>query len=129
MDSVDKHLGTSFFSILSSAHTFNMGSLDRSSEIVTSRAVPLTCFMWVILPESWARKVRTTLKARDRIRTWPSLLPRKTLSDPEHTLENSLLCGVSQMNGLDKLLSMIVLHRIWNTARPLVVLFGRHQKS
>lgn len=89
---VDKHFGAPvFFSVLSRAHTFSIGSFDRSSDMVTSKAVPSTCFMCVMEPVSCALKVRTTLNAWDKIRTCPSLLPTKRLSDPEHTQLSSLL--------------------------------------
>ena len=92
MPSVDKHFGAPvFFSVLSRAQTFSTGSFNRSSETVTRSAVPSTCFMCVIEPVSCALKVRTTLKVWDRIRTWPSLLPMKRLSDPEQTQLRSLL--------------------------------------
>jgi hypothetical protein len=39
--------------------------------------------MWVMAPASWALNARTTLKACDTIRTMPSALPKKMLSDPE----------------------------------------------
>jgi len=92
ISSVDKHFGAPvFFSILSKAQTLSTGSFDRSSDMVTSSAVPSTCFMWVIDPPSYAWKVRTTLKACESIRTEPSLPPRKRLSDPEHTQLRSLL--------------------------------------
>ena len=86
MDKLDKHFGAPvFFSVLSSAQTLSTGSFDRSSEIVTSSAVPSTCFICVIGPVSWALNVRTTLRAWERMRTWPSLLPIKMLSDPVQT--------------------------------------------
>lgn len=72
-----------FFSSLSNAHTFRTGSLDRSSAIVTSSAVPWTCFIWVIAPVSCALNERTTLKACETMRTTPSALPKKMLSEPE----------------------------------------------
>jgi hypothetical protein len=34
-------------------------------------------------PASWAWKARTTLKACERMRTTPSALPTKMLSEPE----------------------------------------------
>lgn len=103
IDSVDWHVGAPvFFSVLSNAHTFKTGSLDRSSygmlakweasgncgsstATVTSNEVPSICFIWVIEPASCALNDLTTLKAWDSIRTTPSELPRKTLSEPEHT--------------------------------------------
>jgi hypothetical protein len=43
---VERHRGAPvFFSVLSSAHTFNTGSLGRSSAIVTRRDVPSICFI------------------------------------------------------------------------------------
>ena len=94
MERVDWHLGWPvFFSVLSSAHTFRSGSVDKSSEMVTSSGVPSTCFMCVIGADSWAGKDRTTLNACERIRTTPSELPRKTLSEPEHTQLMSLFCA------------------------------------
>lgn len=69
---VDKHRGAPvFFSVLSKAHTFKIGSFDKSSAMVTSRAVPSTCFICVIEPDSCALKVLTTLKAWDRMCTTP----------------------------------------------------------
>lgn len=92
IDKVDKHLGPPvFFSGLSKAHTLRTGSFDRSSATVTRSAVPLICLMWVIEPISCALKLRTTLKAEERIRTLPSLPPMKRLSEPEQTELNSLL--------------------------------------
>ena len=75
-----------FFSSLSRAQTFRVGSLERSSATVTSKAVPGTCFMYRMEPVSWAWNSRTTLKALETMRTTPSWLPRKTLSEPEATL-------------------------------------------
>lgn len=49
----DRHFGPPvFLSGLSSAHTFKIGSLERSSEIVTRSDVPSICLMWVMDPES-----------------------------------------------------------------------------
>ena len=58
MPIVHKHLGPPvFFSVLSSAHTFNIGSFDRSSATVTSRAVSGICLICVIdapgVSEAW----------------------------------------------------------------------------
>ena len=92
MANIDKHFGAPvFFSVLSRAQALSTGSFDRSSEIDTSSAVSSTCFICVIVPVSCAFQVRTTLNACERIRIWPSLLPMKRLSDPEHTQLNSLL--------------------------------------
>jgi hypothetical protein len=41
--------------------------------------------MYVIEPTSWAWKERTTLKACDKMRTTPSALPTKMLSEPATT--------------------------------------------
>lgn len=79
------------FSSLSSAQTFKIGSLDRSSAMVTSNEVPCTCFICVIAPTSCALKDRTTLNDCERIWTVPSVLPKKTLSDPE-AMEVMLPC-------------------------------------
>lgn len=67
---VDWHVGSPvFFTGLSKAHTFNIGSLGRSSykiseakfehpelhtDIVTNNEVPSTCFICVIEPVSYA---------------------------------------------------------------------------
>ena len=70
MDKVDRHFGPPvFFSDLSNAHTFKEGSFDKASAIVTKSAVPFTCDMCVMEPASCALKLRTTLKAEERIRT------------------------------------------------------------
>ena len=101
MDRVDRHLGPPvFFSGLSKAHTFSVGSFDRSSAIVTRSAVPWTCFICVIEPASCALKLRMTLKAGERIRTWPSLLPMKRLSEPEQIELKSLLLHNQHVEGL-----------------------------
>lgn len=84
-----------FFSNLSSAHTFKVGSLGRSSAIVTSNEVPWTCLMCVMAPVSWAWNERTTLKALDTMRMIPSALPRKRFSDPEATAVMFPLYGMS----------------------------------
>ena len=81
-----KHWGVFvFFSILSSAQTFRSGSDDRSSAMVTSKAVPSTCFMCVMGPDpgSYASKLRTSLKADERMWTRPSSVPRNRDSEPE----------------------------------------------
>ena len=89
---VDKHFGDPvFFSVLSKAHTFSTGSFNRSSDIVTNNDVPSTCFMRIIEPVSCALNDLMTLKAWERIQTWPSLLPRNKLSDPVQTQLKSLL--------------------------------------
>lgn len=68
MPSVDKHFGAAvFLSVWSRAQTFNTGSFERSSEIVTRSAVPSSCFICVIEPVSCALKVLTTLKAWERM--------------------------------------------------------------
>ncbi len=47
--------------------------------------------MYRMLPVSCARKLRTIFQLGPIMRTYPSWLPRKRLSDPEQTLEISLL--------------------------------------
>lgn len=108
MLSVDWHVGRPvFFTGLSNAHTFNTGSLEISSysksdqysfpmphvhtDIVTNKDVPSTCFMCVIEPVSCAWNVRRILKDGESMRTTPSWLPRKRLSEPEQTQLISLL--------------------------------------
>ena len=52
-DNVDKQRGDPvFLSILSSAHTFKIGSLGKSSEMVIKSEVPSICFMCLIEPAS-----------------------------------------------------------------------------
>lgn len=98
---VDKHFGDPvFFSVLSRAHTFSTGSFSKSSDIVTSNDVPSTCFICVIEPVSCAGKYLITLKAWERIRTWPSLLPRNRLSEPVQTELKPLLLRCQHVKGL-----------------------------
>ena len=61
------------------------------TDIVTSSEVPSTCVMCVIDPVSCAWKARRILKDGETIRTVPSWLPRKRLSEPEQTQLISLL--------------------------------------
>lgn len=71
--------------------------------IVTSNDVPSNCFMYVMDPTSCAWKLRTTLKAEDRILTAPSWLPKNRLFDPEQTQLISLFSRkdlVSSSGGL-----------------------------
>jgi hypothetical protein len=78
------------------------------TDIVTNNAVPSTCFMCVIEPVSCAWKVRRTLKEGEMIRTVPSWLPRKRLSEPEQTQLISLLSKkdlLSSSGGLTRLTS------------------------
>jgi hypothetical protein len=64
---------------------------NMHTEIVTNNDVPSTCFICVIEPVSCAWKARRTLKEGETIRTVPSWLPRKRLSEPEQTQLISLL--------------------------------------
>lgn len=67
-----------------------------SSAMVTSNEVPWTCFMKVIWPVSCALNDRTILKDWERMRTTPSELPKKILSDPVAT--HSMLPGYEDIN-------------------------------
>lgn len=70
----------------------------RLTAIVTSKLVPSTCRMWLILPASCARNRRITFHDLPMMLTYPSSDPRKRLSEPAHTLEISLpskSCDVS----------------------------------
>lgn len=73
-----------FFSVLSKAQTFKEGSLDRFSDTVTRKGVSDSCLRCVMdaSAASEARKLRTTLRARERTRTEPSEVPRKRESEP-----------------------------------------------
>jgi hypothetical protein len=85
MPTVHRHFGPPvFFSILSRAQTFRTGSLERSSAIVMRKNVFGTCFSCTIdaAAESAALNDRMTLKARERIRTFPLESPKKRLSAP-----------------------------------------------
>lgn len=57
---------------------------------VTSKLVPSTWRMWETRTFSWAWKLRTIRQLGPTMRTWPSELPRKRLSEPEQTLDISL---------------------------------------
>lgn len=78
-----------FLTGLSRAQTFSTGSALRSSPTVTSRLVPSTWRMCEMRIFSWAWKLRTMRQLGPTMRTWPSALPRKRLSEPEQTLEIS----------------------------------------
>ena len=89
-ETVDKHLGPPLFVSVSSAQTFNTGSLDRSSATVMSSDVPSICLMWVMEPLSWALNDRTARKAEETIWTRPSEVPRNRFAEPVQRLERSL---------------------------------------
>lgn len=72
------------FSVLSNAHTFSAGSVDRFSASVMRYEVSGTWWIWDIVPSgvSEAVNVRTTFKALDSTRTVPLAEPRKRESEP-----------------------------------------------
>ena len=95
---VDRHLGKPvFFSNLSSAQTFSVGSLERSSATVTSSCRPSMCFMNVIEPCSWALNERPTVSDREMIRTTPSEVAKNSWSEPAHRAVTSLCFGKSEI--------------------------------
>lgn len=79
-----------FLTSLSSAQTFSTGSLLMSSATVTSRLVPSTCRMLVMLAVSCAWKRLTTFQLLPMMLTQPSCDPRNRLSEPAQTLDISL---------------------------------------
>lgn len=88
-ETVDRHRGPPSFFSVSSAQTFNTGSLERSSDTETSRAVPCICRRCVTEPVSWALNDRTIRKAEETMWTKPSVVPTKRFAEPVQMLEKS----------------------------------------